>query len=217
MIKPHNVTTIYVSQEHGTDWETGFLPISDERKNGPLETIEYALECVKQLRAFGAMQPITIKILDEEYYLKKPIIIGNEIQNITIEPNTKTLISGGIRINNFKRDVYNGVDCFSAFIPEVAESGLWFTDLYVDNCHARFTHYPKEGTLKPFSVDNNDTALSTHSKWFIADKKDLEEIKNFKNFDDCFISYNHYWVDEHTPIESYDVETGKIVCKYKSR
>ncbi len=217
MITPYNISTIYVSQKDGIDRETGFKPNGDERKNGPVKTIERALELVSQMRRMGINQPVTIKIMDDEYRLEKPVVIGANVQNITIEPYKKTLISGGIKINGFKRDVFNGVDCISAYVPEVAERGLWFTDFYVNNKHAKFTHYPKNGFLHPLAVDNNDKALHTHSKWFIADKNDLNVIKNFKNLNDCFISYNHYWVDEHTPIESYNLDTGKIVCKYYSR
>lgn len=228
MINSHNATTIYVSQKNGNDKETGFYPQSDEKRNGPVKTIERALEYVRQMRFFGACQPVTIKVMDEEYRIDKPIIIdGAKTEsiipelpegdfNVTIEPYKKTLISGGLRITGFKRDVFNGVECFSADVPEVND-GLWFTDFYVNGKRASFTHYPKSGKLRPVSVDNNDTALHTHSKWFIADKKDLEAIKDFRNFNDCFISYNHYWIDEHSPIESYDMDTGKIVCKYLSR
>lgn len=217
MINSYNLTTLYVSQKHGNDKETGFYVKSDETRNGPLKTIEKALERVSEMRFFGCLQPVTIKVLDEEYFVEKPIIIDSSVYNVTIEPYTKTLISGGMQITNFKKDIFNNTECFSAYIPQVKENGLWFTDLYVDSERAQFTHYPKEGVLYPESVDNNDTYLHTHSKWFIADKKDLKEIRNFKNFGDCFISYNHYWTDEHTPIESYDIETGKIVCSYLSR
>ncbi len=217
MINTYNLTTLYVSQKYGSDHETGFSKKSDEKRNGPLKTIEKALDYVKEMRFFGALQPVTIKILDEEYFVEKPIIIDNGVYNVTIEPYTKTLISGGIRISGFKNDVFNNTPCFSAYIPQVKENGLWFTDFYVDSAHAAFTQFPKDGLLTPLSVDNNDKNLHTHSKWFIAKKEDLEQIKHFKNFGDCFISYNHYWVDEHTPIESYDTKTGKIVCKYLSR
>lgn len=217
MINSYNLTTLYVSQKYGNDKETGFSKETDKSKNGPLQSIEKALAKVQEMRFFGCMQPVTIKILDEEYNVTKPIIIGNDVFGVTIEPYTKTLISGGMKIENFKKDTFNGTECFSAYIPEIAEQGLWFTDFYVDSEHAQFTKYPKEGTLTPESVDDNNKALFTHSKWFIADKKDLEVIKTFKNFNDCFISYNHYWIDEHTPIESYDIETGKIVCEYYSR
>ncbi len=217
MVSPHNVTTIYVSQKDGNDLETGFFPISDKRRNGPVRTLERALEYIRQIRFFGAKQPITIKILDDEYYLSRPLVIEGSIQNITVESDNNTLISGGIKINSFEKDIFNGVECFSAYVPEVAQKGIWFTDLYVNGCHADFTHYPENGTLRPLSVDDNNTALNTHSKWFIAEKKDIEKIKAFKNLNDCFISYNHYWIDEHTPIESYDIEESKIVCKYRSR
>lgn len=216
MINANNVSTLYVSQKFGNDKETGFLSYKNEYLNGPVKTIEKAIALVCEMRISGHLQPVSIKILDEEYTIEKPIIIPYTVYNVTIEPNKKTLISGGRKITNFKCDTFNNVKCFSAEIPEVKD-GVWYTDLYVDKSRANFTHYPENGTLSPLSVDNNDTFLKTHSKWFIADKKDLEVIRNFKNFNDCFISYNHYWIDEHTPIESYDIETGKIECAYYSR
>ena len=217
MKTPYNITSLYVSQKNGNDKETGFSPVTGAAKDGPVKTIERALELVRQMRFFGAKQPVTIKVLDSEYTVEKPIVIPNDVYNVTIEPYTKTLISGGLCIKDFKHDTFNGTPCFSVYIPEVAEGKLWFTDFYVDSKHADFTYYPHDGLLEPVEVEDNNPKLHTHSKWFIADKKDLEKIKDFKNFGDCFISYNHYWIDEHTPIESYDIETGKIVCAYKSR
>ena len=222
MIRPEGISTIYVSQEKGDDRSTGFLK-ENTLENGPLKTIERALEKVKELRRAGYEQPLTIKILDEKYTVTKPIEIDcpdsymkTGCLNLTIEPYTKTLISGGMKINNFKRDTFNGQDCFSAEVEQIKD-GFWFTDLYVDAQRAAFTRYPQNGTLKPSEVDNNDTSLHAHSKWFKVSREDLEKIKSLKNIDDCFISYNHYWVDEHTPIESFDEESGKIICKYYSR
>ncbi len=228
MINHNNVSTLYVSQRCGDDEDTGFCKEAGEYKNGPFKSIERAIWRVKQMRFFGCLQPVTIKVLDDEYIIDKPIVIdtseweGGQTPvldgklNITIEPYNKTLISGGKRITGWREDTFCGVKCFSADVPEVKD-GLWFTDFYVDGERASFTRYPESGTLKPESVDDNATALVTHSKWFVAKKEDLKVISKFKNFGDCFITYRHYWVDEHTPIESYDTMSGKIVFAYPSR
>lgn len=216
MFHPFNVTTFYVSQETGNDCWTGFYPSPREGMSGPLKTIEKALEKVSDMRRAGALQPVSIKIVDEEYFIKKPVVIGRNISSVTIESLTKARISGGIRISNFREDTFNGVKCLSAYIPEVKESGMNFTDFYVDGRPARLTRYPETGFLTPESVENPSEELFAHSKWFIARKSDIEAFKKFSNFKDCMISYTHYWVDEHTPIESYDFDTGKVVFAYKS-
>lgn len=210
-----DITTLYVSQKNGDDRHQGLFPYSNETLTGPLKTVEAALQRAADLRLAGVKQPLTICVMDEIYNVEKPIMIGNDVSDITLEPFTHTLLSGGIQITDFKEDVFNGKKCISADVSGLGE--LAFTDFYVNGKRADFTRYPQEGTLRPEEVENNSSELFAHSRWFVARKEDLETIKSFRNFEDCFISYNHYWIDEHTPIEDYDMESGKITFKYPSR
>lgn len=216
MINISNLTTFYVSQKHGNDDFTGYFKEVRDDFQGPLKSIESALEKIEDMRSSGYLQPMRIVITDDIYYAEKPIVISEKTNAVTITSENKTLISGGRKIENFKNDTFNGQKCFSADIDGIDE-GFWFTDLYVDNKRAEFARYPDEGFLKPEEVENKNPYIFAHSKWFRAKKEDWEVLKNFKNLDDCFISYNHYWVDEHSPIESYDIESGKIIFKYPSR
>ena len=216
MINSGNITTIYVSQKHGNNMSTGFYKDVREDMQGPLKTIEHALFQVARMRNAGIGQPITIAILDDVYTLDKTIEIDNKVNLVTIKGMNDTIVSGGIKIEGFKDDVFNGTKCFSAEVPQVKD-GFWFTDLYVDGARADFTHLPKTGVFTPVSVDDNNIDLHTHCKWFIAKPEDAKLFASLKNFTDCFISYNHYWVDEHTPVESVDVETGRVVMEYVSR
>lgn len=218
MFNYSSVTAIYVSQEKGNNLYTGFYKEDKGDFQGPVKTLEKALEKVAQMRSFGAMQPLEIIITDDIYYVEKPIIIDERISavKITGEGDKKAIISGGRKIEGFASDTLNGKKCLSAKIPELSE-GFWFTDLYVNEKRADFTFYPKKGKLKAEDVENRSADLHASSKWFIAKKEDVEQIKSFRNLSDCIISYNHFWIDEHTPIESYDLNSGKIVFKYPSR
>lgn len=211
MLLKENITSLYVSQQNGKSGNSGFAP------DTALDSIASALHIIRELRQNGYRQPISIKIVDTEYIANAPVIIDESICDVTIEPYTETKISGGMRIENFKTDTFNAIPCLSAQIDDVKAGKLWFTDLYVNGKAAAFTRYPATDFLYAKAVENNSTKLNAHSKWFIAETEDLAVIKNFRNFSDCFISYNHYWIDEHTPIESYDIETGKIVFSYASR
>lgn len=209
------ITTMYVSQREGNDRNQGFFPYPNTDMTGPLKTVEMALELIGDMRRCGCFQPVTIRIMDDIYYLEKPIEIPSSVSDVTLEPFSKTLLSGGIRVEHFKEDVFNGKKCVSADLSALGE--LSFTDFYVNGKRADFTRYPQEGTLKAADVENHSSNLYAHSKWFVAKKEDLEVIRKFRNFEDCFISYNHYWIDEHTPIEDYDMENGKITFLYPSR
>ena len=195
-----NVATIYVSQ-YG--------------EKGCIKSVEAALLIVAQMRKSGDMQPVTIRITDEIYHVTKPIIIRNNVRSVTIEPKTKTLISGGIRINGFVKDTFHGAECLSVDLSSYGD--LKFTDFYVNGKAALMPKYPEEGTLDAQAVENPIAELPERSKWFIVKEKDFDVIKDFSNLEDSIISFNHLWVDEHTPIQSVDREKRKITFGYRSR
>lgn len=206
----NSTTTIYVSQKTGTPLHTGLL------KEEPVESLETALQMVTERRKAGDVQPINIAILDAVYTITKPVTIGADVNRVTICGLNHTVISGGMRIHHFRRDTFNGKACFSATVPEIGEE-FWFTDLYVDGERAEFTHLPRNGYFEPESVENNDGGLYETSRWFVACREDVQLFKELRNFNDCFISYYHYWVDEHSPVESFEPETGKVTMQYRSR
>ncbi len=213
---PYQLTTLYVSQKEGDDACTGFCPTPSPTRQGPLKTLEKALSCVEDMRRSGIKQPVTIRITDPVYLVSRPIVINEKMYGITIDSQKGCTVSGGRKIEGFRKDTFMGRECFSAPVPQIAD-GLWFTDLYVNGLRADMPHYPVTGTLDPESVENEDADLGASSSWFVAQKKDREIIGSFRNFEDCIISFNHYWVDEHTPIASYDAETGKVTFALPSR
>lgn len=217
------VSTLYVSQKKGKEWYTGFSPEADGRGNGPLNSIDLAIKRICQLRVTGVFRPMTVRILDDEYYLDDPIRLDVDrlhaqfyqndcLTGITFEGGAK--IIGGRRLCGFKEDTFNNQKCFSLHIPDVQEGKWHFTDLYVNGVRATLTRYPEEGTLRCVDTEHSVGEQFTSSKWFIAKKEDLEPISGIEN---AIVSYYHYWIDEHSPVESYDPETGKLTMAYRSR
>jgi len=211
--------TVYVSNNCDNEYN-GYAPfaVPDAEKthgDGPLKSIQDALDIAAEMRENGNKCPIYIRVLGGEYAIKKPISVTPLMSGVTVEPFNEedVIICGGKKISGFSETFFNGVRCFAAFIPQVAEGKWNFTDLYVDGLRSDMTRYPENGVLQKISAEDPSEDLFAHSKWFIAKK---EDIKDFRNFEDCIVSFCHYWVDEHTPIESYDPETGKLVMKYRS-
>ena len=87
MMNYSNVSIIYVSQKNGNEWYSGFTPVVDEIGNGPLKSIEQAIEKICQLRVSGNFRPITVRIIDNEYFLDKPI----ELNPKKLLPNLTTM------------------------------------------------------------------------------------------------------------------------------
>lgn len=224
------ITTLYVSNEFGNDDNAGISAVDKGDGYGPLKTIARAVKFVAGMRVAGYMQPIVIKILDEIYTLDKPLELGEyseylfnggaKLFDVTIESynsTKRTLISGGRKLQGFKSDVFNGVECVSLFIPEVKD-GTWdFNDLYVDGKAAAHTRYPKSGYLMPAEVekDYKPNGMRAISKWFIAKDGDIKP--EFTDILNAKIRCSHFWLSEILPIESYDFKTRKCTFTVPTR
>ena len=217
MFSIENIATLYVSQAMGDDAHNGFAPVTDKFGNAPLKTVDKAIELIKEQREGGLCRPMTVSVVGD-YYVNKPIAI-EDVNGITLEPfSKKGRIIGGVSIGGWKRGQYNNVGCLCATLPEGTPD---FTDLYVNGKRASVTRYPKTGTLKILNsesyMENQDLSSQgffTSSKWFLVDPRDLAGLDNIL---DATINYYHFWVDEHSPIESYDKESGKLTMSYQSR
>ena len=216
MISNATVSTLFVSQKRGSDAYSGFEREEKGFYQGPLKTIEAALERIKNMRAVGSCHPVRIVLTDDIYVVTKPIVVANAVSQVTICSDCNTVVSGGLQVEGFRKDTFNGKPCFSAHVPQV-EQGMWFTDLFVDGRRADYTSFPKEGFYAAQEVENKADVYDAESRWFIPFPEDREVFKHLRNFDDCFVSFNHFWMDEHTPIDCFEEDTGKIWMKYLSR
>lgn len=221
MFNTNNSCVFYVSQLKGNDKANGLSPIFDN-VNAPFKTIEHAVTTIKALRKENNFKPFIISLVDD-YYLETPLTIDTDL--ITLESfNGRKKIIGGIKLENFEKDIFNGIECYSAKLPE---TNLEFSDFWADDRRATLPRFPKSEELLPIEVENdiysakdnnaNEDAvvkLDTHQTWFIADTKALNHIPNIEK---ATINYYHWWIDEHSPIESYDSSSGKLVMKYPSR
>ena len=214
-----NFSTLYVSQANGDNGANGLSPTFDSEGNAPLKTLDGALALAKRLRAHGVERPLTIALTDD-YYVTSPIEISG-IERLTVESYGKRRrIIGGVRIDGWREDIFNGVKCLSAGLPREL-SGVAFTDLFVNGQRADVTRFPKSGTLRVKDTDSvfKETApdskqLFCPSKRFTVYPEDLSGISNVK---DSIINFYHYWVDEHSSIESYDESSGELTLSYKTR
>ncbi|MGN1409344.1 MAG: right-handed parallel beta-helix repeat-containing protein [Eubacteriales bacterium] len=216
MLSYRNCNTLYVSP-NGNGNGKNFH--ENEPGCGPLRSIENALGLVEQMRGGGMLQPITIKLMAGEYCLSSPLVIRPVMSNVTIEPfgDGPVLISGGRKITGFTETEFNGVPCFGAYIPDVKDGKWNFTDLYVDGLRADKTRLPSDGYFRMKETENPTTELFGPSKWFTAEEADLEKFRTLYAFSDIIVSFNHYWIDEHTPIESLDHTNGRVTMTYRTR
>lgn len=225
----YNSSVIYVSQKDGNDSNTGYCRVSDGIGNGPLKTLERAIRSIVSMRTSNLRQSVTVRIMGD-YYLSDTIRLGcldypgypkfnpdTPVENICFESdgNSKSRIIGGRRIDGFVPDRLNGHDCLSAEIPDVKDGKWYFTDLYVNGNRATWAKYPAQGRLRAVTTEVPHWQDTTHgSIWFVAKPGDLDGISDVEQ---CFVGFEHHWIDEHSSIEKYDPETGRIDMSWRSR
>ena len=182
------------------------------------DSLKQVFNEIVELRRSGVNQPMTVRLAEGEYFCDRAIEIDNKLTAITVEPygNAKVVISGGKKLDGFQKSVFNGVDCFALFIPEVKEGSWKFTDLYVDDLRAKLTRFPETGEFALLDCENTDGELFSSSKWITVNPDDIACISD-KSLENAVISYCHYWIDEHSPIESFDRASGKLTMKCVSR
>jgi hypothetical protein len=223
MISYNEITTLFVAPDGTpgrTDRDSGTEPQANDA-GAPFALIEDAFRRIRELRRVGIEQPITVALLPGTHVFRNTVSVDSGLRGVTVEPwkNGDVRIIGGVRVTGWQPDTFNGVPCLSAPIPAEALSGnspdgIDFTDFYVNGTRAKLTRWPEEGWLYPEDVENHGTALFSPSKWFIAKEGDFPE---FRNIGRVQMSYCHYWIDEHTPIESYDPVSRRVTMKYPSR
>ena len=185
----------------------------------PLGSLHRALELVDMMRGGGMLQPITIKLRAGEYCLSAPLVFRPTMSNISFEPfgDGNVLISGGRKITGFAETSFMGTACLGAYIEDV-KTGAWkFTDLYVNGLRAEKTRLPATGYFRMKETENPTTTLFGPSRWFTAEDGDLAQFSSLYAFEDTIVSFNHYWIDEHTPVESLDTATGRVTMTYRTR
>ncbi|MBR5452662.1 MAG: right-handed parallel beta-helix repeat-containing protein [Clostridia bacterium] len=215
MLSYRDINTIFVSPDGNG---SGMNCHNAEEGFGPC-SITDALKHAREIRGGGALFPISIKMLGGVYSVTNPISVTEGISNVTIEPygDGEVTVLGGKQLTGFKKDLFFGKECLSLYIPEV-ESGEWeFTDLYVNGSRALKTRLPSEGYFKMKETECPTENIFDHSKYFVAQPEDARAIAALQGIEDITVSFNHFWVDEHTPIESFDPSSGRIYMKYRSR
>ncbi len=212
-MRPYNTVSTYYVSPSGRDM-TGHSPTEKADGDGPFGSLQSAIYAVSELRRSGVGQPVTLSLLPGEYVFSSPLKIGPEVTNLTIESydkNRKAAVIGSKKVTGFAKDVFNGAECLSAFVGDCK-----VTDVYVNGERAGKTRFPAEGTIEMTSVGNPDPALFAPSEWFCADPEKLSAISP-EHIKSATVSFNHFWIDEHSPVKDYDPTSGKITLCYPSR
>lgn len=122
----------------------------DVKPGTPVDSLLAARDAVRQARAAGNTEPITVRFSDGVYPLLEPVIFGPQDGNVTYEaaPGAKPVFVGGKKITGFKAGE-NGA--WTTHLPEVADGKLYFEMLWVNGQRAPRAKTPNEGFVYAMS------------------------------------------------------------------
>ena len=188
----------------------------------PFQTLTRAQQAVRDLKAAGTLtEQVTIYIKGGTYSITEPLLLtdedsGNERCPITYTalPGEKVLLSGGERINGWKR--YKG-DIWVTTLPEVQEGEWWFRQLYVNGELRGRARTPNQSVFEVAATTDTTTSMRSYqvpSDSFIYREGDLDP--KWKHPENGEAIIYHYWTDSHLPIQSIDGKKNCITFGYSS-
>jgi len=132
----------------------------------PDDTLAALRDRVRRERA-SSTQPVTIRLPGGVRVQSEPLVLEPQDSFVTWEamPGQDPVISGGRRIEKWRKATLNGRDCWAADVPGVKESTWFFRELWVDGKRATRARTPNRGSYfhvkeSPDAGDKWDTGQS---------------------------------------------------------
>lgn len=182
--------------------------------DGPWATFGGALRALRRLRLRGELQaPVVVRVRGGVYPIEAPIeITAADNWPLTFEacPGETPVVSGGRRITGWRETRLKGRRLWVADLPEVREGRWHFRELYVNGRRAPRPRLPKEGFFRIQEVPG----LELPAGWggggqdrFVSAPGDVRE---FANLGDVEVVCLHFWIEERSPIASFDPRTRLV-------
>jgi len=207
----------YVAPD-GDDFWSGKLPApNSERTDGPFSTLERARDVIREMKGTqgGKLnQAVTVYVRGGTYFLSEiltftPEDSGSEDCPITYSsyPGEEATISGGRRVEGWKRITIENKELYAAEIPG---DGEWFfRELWVNGQRRKRARHPNNGYLKIAEVPEASSA-TRWSEGQASFRFHTEDIKAWKTVANAEVVAMCRWIESHLPIAEVD-ESERMV------
>jgi hypothetical protein len=238
-----SVLELYLSPKGNDSWSGRYPEPLKNGMDGPLKTINRALEIVHYLKGeefkelsfrtrqlmpryltrpgtegYGGLPDhIVFWLRGGDYYIDKTIDIhlahSYPITFAAYE-DEEPLLTGGVRIKNWEITKVNGITAWVASVPEVFEDYRNLTQLFVNNQRAQRCRIPKTGF---FVVEDPLLPKNERINYHFHPQNQFisaaGDIKAWKGIQNGEIVVFHYWVEQRLPLASFDPTTRMVTTK----
>lgn len=192
-------------------------PNGNDSNDGSLENPLKTVEAAKAKAKASSAEALTVWFREGTYNITSALEFSAEDKSGVLYrsyPGEEVVFSGAKEISgSWSETEINGVTAFVTDV-EINSEEDYFRSLFKGDRRLSRSPYPKDGVFKIANpaIDEGipsewNVEFFTHSLAFYAHKKD---VLNFANIGDVEVKVMHYWCDEHLPIHSVDVSTGRI-------
>jgi hypothetical protein len=182
--------------------------------DGPFTTLESACQ---EARKLGTDRLRKIVIQAGQYFLDKPLILGNQDSGLTIEsvPGAKVYLYGGRKITGWKKDNNN---FYSAALPDVKDRRRDFRALTVNGRFCQRARLPAKGFFEHLSTFNVPWMSTTGGGWkrkptdkeLTTMKYRPENIGSSLDVNNAELTIYHMWDESLVGIASMDANSQTI-------
>jgi len=165
--------------------------------------------------AIGDAKKVTLR--GGTYLVTEPLVLTPANSGLTIEahPGEQPIVSGGRRIEGWRKERFNDRDVWAADVPGVKEGKWFFRQLWINDTRATRARHPNRGTYlrvkeSPDATDNWEVGQSR----FRFDASDVP-AGPFPHGAEVILGTR--WVESRLPIKSVDVDQKLISFTRKSQ
>ncbi len=222
---------LFVSPKGNDAW-SGRLPEPNaEGTDGPLATLAGARDRIRRRKGLtrltneppitaGMDGPCTVWLRGGRYPLTEAVRFEPQDSapvTYAAYPGERPILDGGVRIEGWQETRVNGVKAWVAELPEVAQGKWAFRELFVNGQRRPRPRLPRQGLYRMAAVPG----MPLPARWgkggytqFVAAEG---EGCPFRNLNDVEVVYVHFWIEERSPIASYDPATRLVTMTRPSR
>ena len=210
--------------------EVHVSPSGDDRAPGTLEApVKTLAAAQKRARLLheqeGYSREGTVYLHEGEYRLSTPLTFGGE-DNFPCcwRPygEEKAVITSAQPVDGLKETSWKGMRAWQAYLPSVDKGGKVYHTLFAHGEERGRTRLPREGFYTIARTPNVDfEKAKTDPAYAVVFNKGTDtfeveegEMRQWENMEDVEAMFPHYWVEERSPLESYDEATRTVTLKY---
>ncbi|MCX8157659.1 MAG: right-handed parallel beta-helix repeat-containing protein [Verrucomicrobiae bacterium] len=194
----------------GNDAANGARP-TVKGKDGPVATLERALELARQVRATNAGMPLRIYLASGTYRLTRPLVLKPTDSGLEIAalPGATPILSGGRPLSGWKAVTREGKNLWMLELPEVREGRWYFRQLWAGEQRLVRARHPNQGYFEIAAVPD----AKPDSPWNVGQARfrvKAGEIQDWPTLKEGEVRAMTRWVESHLPVRAFEAANQEL-------